>query len=908
MGREGMARWALSWRLSLQLLRRYSWPEWRLHPWRQVVAVLAVALGVALALSVHLINQSAMGEFSAAVRGVQGQADLSLRAARGSLPEGLLTQVAQAEGLAVASPVLRLRAELRAPGGQKTLGVSLWGMDALSAAWVTPAQVPQLGRVAAKEAAASAEHEQASASSTRNDLAWLAPDAIFFNAAARQALGVQVGQRVQLRVSHADAPPAADAALASAAHEPTSATGFIDLTVRGSVELGTEPAAAMDIAAVQDLGAAWGQLTRIDLRLQPGVDAAQWRARQAWPPGVLAERPEDSGQRVSELSRAYRVNLTVLALVALFTGGFLVFSVQALSVARRLPQWALLGVLGLGAAERRRLAWLEAALLGLLGAALGVGLGTALAALALALLGGDLGGGYFTGVRPTLQWSWGAALGYGALGVVAAVAGGWAPAATVSRLSAAQALKGLGLVQTTAESASVGRQSLLRGLALLVLAAMLSRLPAWGGVPWGAYAAVACLLLGGLALVPAVVAALLGVWPQRSLLRHASILLAVERARRQRHGAAVLMAGIVASLSLSVAITVMVASFRSSVITWLDVVLPADLYVRVSGAAGGSEGLSLPPDWPERALALKDVKAARGAWIGNLSLDATRPPITVIARAIDPAALALPMMGPALTPPPGRIPVYVSEAMVDLYGAAPGSTLALPLVAGQPPLQAWVAGVWRDYARQSGAIVMPLSAYRQASGDMRLTDLALWLHAPEDEASGTRTEQAMRQWPGADAGALQFARPREIRLQTLRTFDRSFAVTTWLQAVAIGIGLFGTAASFSAQVLARRKEFGLLAHLGFTRREVLGIVAAEGAALSTVGALVGLGLGLLISLVLVKVVNPQSFHWTMDMSLPWPRLLALCVAVLLAGTATAWVAGRRAVSAEAVRAVKEEGH
>jgi len=232
----------------------------------------------------------------------------------------------------------------------------------------------------------------------------------------------------------------------------------------------------------------------------------------------------------------------------------------------------------------------------------------------------------------------------------------------------------------------------------------------------------------------------------------------------------------------------------------------------------------------------------------------------------------------------------------------------LPLVAGQPPLQAWVAGVWRDYARQSGAIVMPLSAYRQASGDMRLTDLALWLHAPDDEASGTRTEQAMRQWPGADAGALQFARPREIRLQTLRTFDRSFAVTTWLQAVAIGIGLFGTAASFSAQVLARRKEFGLLAHLGFTRREVLGIVAAEGAALSTVGALVGLGLGLLISLVLVKVVNPQSFHWTMDMSLPWPRLLALCVAVLLAGTATAWVAGRRAVSAEAVRAVKEEGH
>ena len=124
--------------------------------------------------------------------------------------------------------------------------------------------------------------------------------------------------------------------------------------------------------------------------------------------------------------------------------------------------------------------------------------------------------------------------------------------------------------------------------------------------------------------------------------------------------------------------------------------------------------------------------------------------------------------------------------------------------------------------------------------------------------------------------------------------------------MAIGIGLFGVAASFSAQVLARRKEFGLLGHLGFTRRQILGIVAGEGAALTSVGALLGLALGIAVSMVLVHVVNPQSFHWTMDLLLPWPRLAALCASVVVAGTLTALVAGRTAVGRDAVLAVKED--
>ena len=145
-----------------------------------------------------------------------------------------------------------------------------------------------------------------------------------------------------------------------------------------------------------------------------------------------------------------------------------------------------------------------------------------------------------------------------------------------------------------------------------------------------------------------------------------------------------------------------------------------------------------------------------------------------------------------------------------------------------------------------------------------------------------------------------------IRERSLRIFDRSFAVTYWLQAVAIGIGLFGVAASFSAQVLARRKEFGLLAHLGLTRKQILIVVAAEGAAWTSIGAVAGVLLGLVVSMVLVYVVNPQSFHWTMDLNVPGWRLLGLSLAVVASGTVTAWLAGRAAAGRDAVMAVKED--
>ena len=830
------------------LLHRLSWPELRHHPWRNLAALLAVMLGVALAFSVQLINQSALSEFSAAVRAVNGVPDFELRGQRSGFDEALYERVARHPQVAIASPVIELETyALDAQGARVALKIV--GIDALVAAPLSPALMPR----PAKDA---------------DRMALLQPDAVFLNARARASFPGDT-----LRVQ--------------------TPTGVLALRVQGTNAADGAALAVVDIAGAQGSFGWVGRLGRIDVRLRTGADRATVLRELALPAGIRAAAPDEAAQRVSNVSRAYRVNLTVLALVALFTGAFLVFSILSLSVAKRQPQLALLGVLGLSARERLALVLAESALLGAVGSVLGLALGTALAALALRLLAGDLGGGYFPGVAPALQFDAGAAAMYGGLGVLAAIVGGWLPARDAQRLAPAQALKGL------SASGAVGGVAWF-GPALIVGGVGLALLPPIGGIPLAAYVGVACLLLGGIACVPAGVALLLkGIAPPR----HALALLAVERARHQRNTATIAVAGVVASLSLAVALTVMVASFRDSVTQWLDTVLPADLYVRAAASIGAGDVVTLPATMPQRAAGLDGVARAEAQRVVQLQLDASKPAVVLIARALPEPEKNLPLVGELVPAPVGTTAVFVSEAMVDLYGARPGTSLTLPLAGN---VDVFVRGVWRDYARQSGTVAMARADYERLTADTRVNDLALWL---QPGAEAVRLQQRLRALStelGLDGALLEFASAGEIRTTSLRIFDRSFAVTYWLQAVAIAIGLFGIAASFSAQVLARRKEFGLLAHLGLTRRQVLAVVAVEGAVWTAAGALLGLLLGLAVSVVLVKVVNPQSFHWTMDLLLPWARLAALCAAVMVAGTLTAWLAARSAAGRQMALAVKDD--
>jgi putative ABC transport system permease protein len=165
-------------------------------------------------------------------------------------------------------------------------------------------------------------------------------------------------------------------------------------------------------------------------------------------------------------------------------------------------------------------------------------------------------------------------------------------------------------------------------------------------------------------------------------------------------------------------------------------------------------------------------------------------------------------------------------------------------------------------------------------------------------------ERALAAIPGGDH--LDLARPGELRSVSLRIFDRTFAVTYALEAAAVIIGLLGLSSLFGTLVLARRREFGMLRHVGMTRAQIGAMLAFEGALVSALGLAAGLALGWLVSLVLIHVVNRQSFHWTMDLHVPWTSLAAFVLAMLALATMTALASGRRAMSDEAVLAVKED--
>ena len=843
-----------------QLSRWLLFGEWRAHPLRAVLAVVAIAVGVAMGFAIHLINAAAFNEFNAAVASLSGQADVQVAGREALFDESVYPRLASHAGVALASPVLEVdAARADGPGALKIVGI-----DAFRAGYIAPdlMGVPD------------AAHPY--------DI--LADDAVFLSPAAQAWLGKARGQTIAVRAGTRDLR--------------LRVAGPI-LRARSGQRLGT-----MDIGALQWRFGLAGKLSRIDLKLRDGVDRAAFERGLAaelerdYPGRFAVGRPGDANQesRSNNMSRAYRVNLTVLALVALFTGAFLVFSTQALSVLRRRSQFALLRVLGLPRRALLRQVLLEGASLGVLGALLGIAGGYGLAAAALALFGGDLGAGYFPGVQPRIAFAPGAALVYFGLGLGVALLGCLTPAWEAARAQPAIALK-----SGNDEAALARLNRVWPALVCLGLATACAFAPPVFGLPLFGYLAVALLLVGGIGLMPRLAAATFRLLDARLRGREARspvLALTLARLANAPGQASIALGGVLASFSLMVAMGIMVASFRVSVDDWILHILPADLYVRGSG--GGNTGGFGPG---EQAAIAAVPGVARSAFLRTrpISLDPARPNVVLVARDIDAAdpGRLLALVGESVPVPPGTRPVWISEAMTDLYGLRVGATLRLPL--GGRPQPFFIAGVWRDYANQSGSAVVQLADYRALTGDTTVTDAALSV-APGADAA--RIEAGLRRLPfGA---ALQLARPGDIRAMSLRIFDRSFAVTYLLEAIAIAIGLSGVAATFSAQTLARAKEFGMLRHVGVTRRQVLGILAVEGGALTALGVLTGFALGLVISLILVYVVNPQSFHWTMRLHLPWPLLASVAAVLVTASVATALVSGRYALSGGPVRAVRED--
>jgi putative ABC transport system permease protein len=244
--------------------------------------------------------------------------------------------------------------------------------------------------------------------------------------------------------------------------------------------------------------------------------------------------------------------------------------------------------------------------------------------------------------------------------------------------------------------------------------------------------------------------------------------------------------------------------------------------------------------------------------------------------------------------------VWVSEVAADFYGLRLGERVRLPI--GGALRDFTIAGIWRDYARQNGAIAMNRDLYASLTGDRLVNDVALWL-APGAASLDVQRELRSRL---PEAAGFEIATTRDLREISLRMFDRTFAITYALEIAAVLIGLIGVSVSFSAQALARRREFGVLRHVGMTRREIGAMLGCEGAVVATLGCLMGLATGWLVGLIIIHVVNRQSFHWSMEVNLPWLPLAGLALIIIAAAVVTAVWSGRAAMGADVVRAVRED--
>lgn len=818
--------------------------------WRSLLAAACIALGVALAGAVHTLHDSALAEIGRASRLLAGTADLEAAGPRNGFDDAAFAPLARHPAVAVATPVVELEARALATDGT----VRVLGIDPFRAARLQPAFLAQ---------GASPRPE--------GEASLLDPGAVFLTPAASRRLGVAQGGRFAL----------------------AGPRGPVELTVAGLLPAldGGGALVVMDIAAAQLAFGRIGAITRVDLRLREGVDRprAMREIAALLPAGVVLGSPDESATRTAGLTRAYRVNLDALALMSLFTGGFLVFSTLALQAARRRQEYALLRALGLTRAGVRAFLLAEGALLGVAGAAAGTVLGLAASRVLLERIGHDLGAGFFSAGGGTFAPSAVSLAAIAMAGVATATAAALAVTRGLERLDVAQALKDR---HADLPSAPGGWAACL-ALAGASLAAL--AIPPAGEIPVGGYASI---VLGLAAAVMAVVPATRLVLARASRSGRALVALACAQVASLPGHLAAMVSGIVVSVALTGAMAIMVHSFRVSLDGWLSGVLGADLYARASPRG---DAVVFPSGFEARLGAIAGIARTEPIRYDRVALPGSASPLTVIARPVDAALLAgFQVADPRVPVADGRVNAWMSEAAADLFGWREGDTVRVPIAGHE--LAVRIAGTFRDYSRTWGAILVDREDHRRHARDDQANDIALRL-APGADAAGVRAAVAalVAEVPGAE---LHDA--RGIHERSLAIFDRTFAATYALEAAAILIALAGVTASFAALAWSRRREFGVLRHLGLARADVLRLVALEGAAAGLVGAVLGLVSGAAVSVVLVHVVNRQSFHWGMQIHWPVGPLAALVAAVVLLCALGAAGAGRGAVAREAVAAVKDD--
>jgi putative ABC transport system permease protein len=833
-------------RLVLRPLRR--------EPVRTALTIFAVALGVAVVLAIEMAGEAAAGSFRSSVESLTGEADFEVTGV-GGIPPEVLTKLAR-----IPQPLrLRPRIEDFAVVVQTRRTVPFIGVDVLS------------DRIAGEAATSSSSDEDINAFQ-REDVIW-----------AGRELGWKPGQPVRLLINDREA----------------------EFTLRGLLPDRSGAAVVMDLAPATRVLGRDGSLDRILIETPQHKSLEEWEQvlRAELPSGVDLNR---YGARTDENRRmlaAFRWNLRVLSYIALVVGAFLIYNTISVSVVRRRSEVGILRALGATRSKVLAAFLGESVFFGVAGAALGVIFGRVLAESAVKLVAATVDSLYVSSQPAPIELGWNMVLAGFAIATGLAIVSALAPAWEASQVGPVDAMARAGREHQV-------RMRTKRHLALSVLfalvAAMASRQPPVAGKPLFGYLAALFLIAAAAFAIPAMISGISSVASGAlSRILGVEALLAMRSLSGSLRRTSVLVGALATAIAMTAAVGIMVGSFRQTVLLWMEDRLQADLYLRPAGPVSAGRHPTFAPDTALRLRSLPEVEAIDQFRAYEISYNGM-PAIlggsdARVAGAYSRRAF-LSGTGPAAIF--DRLDreddvVIVSEPFANKHGVKAGDTIPLRLGGQERKFQ--VLDVYFDYASERGYIIMDRKALLKVLPDPAASNISVYLKR------GISIEAGRRAIESALSGRrVMLLSNRSLREEAIRTFDRTFAITYALEAVAVLVAIMGVAGALLALVIDRRREFGLLRFLGGATGQVRRLVLFEAGLLGLLGNLAGVVLGFVLSLLLIYVINKQSFGWTIQFHLPVAILLAALSLVYAATVLASLYPARVASRLNPIEVVHEE--
>jgi putative ABC transport system permease protein len=669
-----------------------------------------------------------------------------------------------------------------------------------------------------------------------------------------------------------------------------------------TAETGPGEFVALDIAAAQQALGRYGKLDRIDVTAEPGeeLERVEREVRAALPPSYLIGRPGTRSEENQRMLRAFRWNLRVLSYISLVVGAFLIYNTISVSVVRRRAEIGILRAVG---AERSTVVALflaEAVLFGAGGAAVGIGLGRLLAIATVQSIAGTVNALYTTSRPAAVALTWSEAAMALAIGIAVSLFSALAPAREAMRVAPAEAM-GRGAHEHRAVLR--WRRRLAASAVLAALAVACSQAAPIGGSPIGGYAAAFLSIAAASMAAPAIVLAVHRIL-RTSLRRRAEGLLAGRSLTASLSRTSVVVAALATAIAMMASVGIMVGSFRETVALWLDTQLRADLYVRPDVPSGAGEHPPLDPDVPAKIAAIRGVAAVDDFRAIDLHYAGERATLgagnlDVVRRFGRLRFLHGEDRDAILRSLPGRDRAIVSEPFANRLHIRPGDRLTLPI--GEQLVTLDVAGVYYDYSSSQGFVIVDRSTMLHYVPNQPPSNVAVYL-APGADAAAVQHEIQLR----TAGSGVAVAPNSELRRNAIVIFDRTFAITWALEAVAIVVAMLGAANSLLALVLDRRRELGLLRYLGASNAQIRGMILTEAGLLGALAILLGLALGFALSLLLIFVVNKQSFGWTIQFYVPSGLLAGALLLVWAVTVLAAIYPSRVATRLDPLDAIREE--